>query len=144
MEHLLPLIKETMDDGRSFFLPVRGHSMWPFLLDSKSTVELVPLDTPRTGQIYLFTAGDKVYLHRLKKIKDDDTLIFRGDALTRKETVPRTALVSTVKQIKRTKRWRSVKSLPYRTLVHLWSFLGPLRPRIRKLCFMMKRDRHGK
>jgi hypothetical protein len=60
--------------------------MKPFLLDQKTEVYLRKKETYRKRDICLFKKNNQYFLHRLIKI-DNDTYIFRGDYLYKKERV---------------------------------------------------------
>mgnify|MGYP000123086071 CR=1 FL=1 len=144
INELMPLIKETLQENRAFYLPVKGHSMWPFLLNSRSTVELKKPTTYKPGLIYLFKTEGTIYLHRLKKVNSDGSLLFQGDALLKKECANQANTIGMVTRIKRKHKWHSATRSTFLSRVRLWKMLGPLRPRIRKLFFIMKRDHNDK
>ena len=133
IESLLPLIEETLQDGRDFLLPVKGTSMWPFIKEG----DLVRLQTPsafKKGHIYLFRSRQRLFLHRLVARKSG-TLILQGDANRQKERALPQDVVGEVKQLETT---RGKELNPYsvhrKVLYVYWRMTGPLRPRIRHWC----------
>ncbi|MEA5006161.1 MAG: S24/S26 family peptidase [Rikenellaceae bacterium] len=97
---LLPLIEESIRNGKSVTLTVRGNSMQPRLRDGKDVVELHPFspDDIKVGDVILFRYGNRFILHRIIHIdrtdKIDPLLITKGDALKTTEKITMSAVVA--------------------------------------------------
>ncbi len=83
MDELMPLILESLGNGQTVLMKVRGNSMFPFLLDARDTVFFAPLDghTPQRGDIFLFQrANGGCVMHRVYSVDSDGVMDFLGDA----------------------------------------------------------------
>lgn len=97
---LLPLIEESIRDGKSVTLTVRGNSMQPRLRDGKDVVELHPFrpDDLKVGDVILFRYNKRFILHRIIHIDMTDmidpVIITKGDALKTTEKITMSAVVA--------------------------------------------------
>lgn len=79
---IFPIVKEFLDNGKRIRITVTGNSMYPFLRDSKDSVELSLTEYKdiRFGDILLVLQSDGTYImHRLIK-KRRDYFYTNGDA----------------------------------------------------------------
>ena len=129
---LLPLIEETIHQGGSFELTVKGSSMRPFFTHNKTKVVLKKVSTLTPFNVYLFKHNDHVVLHRLIKIKDDH-YYFKGDALKKTEMVKKQNIVAQVTDIKHETKTINIHSRHYRFRVKLWYHLRLFRRLLIKL-----------
>jgi len=125
-KELLPLIEETLLQDSSFNLKVKGHSMRPFLRDELSSVILVKPEKIEKNAICLFKYKDKIVLHRLRKIINDQ-YHFIGDTQKNYEVVLKENIIAKVKSIKTKNKETNTKNNCYRLKVNLWYLLKPLR-----------------
>lgn len=125
------IIEDTIKAGGSVPLVVTGHSMNPFLKDSKNTVwlkECTEADFKR-GRILLFRRADgKMVLHRIRKVLSDGELEMNGDAQYWCENIKKEQALAVVTYIEKNGKKKSCSSLVYRTVIEVWQLLKPLRP----------------
>lgn len=99
----LKIVEESIKEGRSVRLTVRGNSMSPQLLDGVDVVTLYPFDPQKlkTGDVIFFRHKEGFILHRIVRIYRKDVEVSgdqrnregqlwfftKGDALSKTETV---------------------------------------------------------
>lgn len=97
---LLILIEESIREGKSVSLTVKGNSMSPLLRDGKDVVKLVPFrpEEIKRGDVILFRYGARFLLHRIISIdrsnQEDPAIITKGDALKNTENTRMSAVVA--------------------------------------------------
>ena len=128
MDNLMPLIRETLDAGKSVAFSPRGVSMKPMLRQGIDSVVLSPLhgklrkyDIP----LYRYPSG-KYILHRIVDVKEDHYICL-GDNTYTYETVQPDYLIAVVTAFKRGDKTISVQSPVYRLYCRLWVGAYPLR-----------------
>ncbi|MBE6599364.1 MAG: hypothetical protein E7638_07990 [Ruminococcaceae bacterium] len=132
MGELSPLIREIVASGGKAELTVTGNSMYPMMKHRVSMVRLCAPHEPKVGDIPLYQRNDGVYvLHRIVGM-DEDGYICCGDNQCRLEKgIRREQIIAVVDEFKRTKRWRSCRSLPYRAYAWCRRVLRPMRRLVR-------------
>ena len=89
----LTIIEESIKEGNSVRITVRGNSMSPLLIDGKDVVTLKPFlpDNLKVGDIVLFRYKGTFLLHRIIEITnntaDNTKIITKGDALYKSEVI---------------------------------------------------------
>ncbi len=80
-EALFPIIKEELDNGRSFSFTAFGKSMYPAIQGGIHRVTLSPIaEAPKIGDILFYRRKNGMFvLHRLCKIETDGSFTFCGD-----------------------------------------------------------------
>lgn len=80
-EALFPIIKEELDNKRSFSFTAFGKSMHPTIRGGVHRVTLSPMDEmPKIGDILFYRRTNGMFvLHRLCKIESDGSYTFCGD-----------------------------------------------------------------
>lgn len=63
-------VTRELEAGKKVTIPVKGNSMYPFILDGRDTVVLEKADAYSTGDIVLFDIDGRYILHRLVCIED--------------------------------------------------------------------------
>lgn len=97
---LLILIEESIREGKSVSLTVKGNSMSPLLKDGKDVVKLVPFrpEDIKIGDVILFRYGTRFLLHRIISMDasnyEDPVIITKGDALKNTENTRMSAVVA--------------------------------------------------
>lgn len=122
------LIEERIKEDARVVITVKGESMRPFYRDGITEVMLVSPKIPfRKGDAVLYTVRNDIYfLHRVHKVRKDD-LIIRGDALKKREVIPKEKIIATVEAHKREDDWVQERSFRFRWKVSLWRKLLPCR-----------------
>lgn len=80
-EEFYSLYKDLLEKTQSFYMQVKGGSMYPFVRNGDS-IEVLPLkqeyNNIKKGEIILFTRNNYFYVHRVIK-KAGDNFITKGD-----------------------------------------------------------------
>lgn len=127
---ILPVVKEYIDNGKRVRITVTGNSMYPFLRDSKDSVELIETEYQniKLGDIVLVLQNDGTYiLHRLIK-KRENYFYINGDAQWYREGPMHPGqIIGKVARV-----WRKEKEIKcnaplWRSLSFLWFLLIPFR-----------------
>jgi len=80
MQELAPIIESAVSNGNMAEITVTGNSMLPILLDRISRVRLIAPIALKRGDIVLYKRVSGAYvLHRIVKIRKDNSLIMCGD-----------------------------------------------------------------
>ena len=108
---LMPLIRETLAQGRTATIRIKGISMQPFLFDGRDSVELAALGDHRirVGDLLLFERADHSFaLHRVCRVYPNDTFDIVGDNQQLCDLgIPREAVIARVPRV-----WRDGKEIP--------------------------------
>jgi len=125
---VVSFIEERIKENDRVIITVKGESMRPFYQDDLTEVMLVAPRKPfKKGDAVLYRVrGDVYFLHRVYKVRKDD-LVIRGDALKKKEIIPKERIIATVQAHKKKDKWVEERSLSFRWKVSLWRKLLPLR-----------------
>ncbi|MBQ7901869.1 MAG: S24 family peptidase [Clostridia bacterium] len=76
---LMPLIKETISQGKSIRFSVTGNSMFPLFANRRDSVTVSPADKIKKYDIVLHRRADGTYImHRVIKVKGN-LLTIAGD-----------------------------------------------------------------
>lgn len=106
---LYELGRELLNSGVSFWLEVRGWSMYPFLKD-KDVVEISPIqfDEVGIGDVVFFRSGDRLLAHRVVGAVSDEQgirLRVRGDRFRQEDPLlAESDLIGKVEVIHRERR----------------------------------------
>ena len=140
LDDLMPLIRESLQDGRSVVFSPRGTSMLPLLRQGIDSVRLAPLsgklkkyDLP----LYQRTGGQYV-LHRIVDVGDTYTCI--GDNQFQFEhNVRHEQMIAVVSHVIRGKRVISVSSFGYRMYCRYWHHSRSMRRFLNACKFKLRR-----
>ena len=135
MEQLAPLIEETLADGGTFEIAIKGTSMLPLLVEGRDTVVLAAVgDTPEKNDILFYRRSNGAYvLHRTLGSRNGE-YIMCGDNQWVKETgITRDRIIGRVVKIKRKGKEFSVSAKKYRLYCFCWRLLFPVRKYIVKI-----------
>lgn len=141
------MVEELIKEDSLVPLYVSGSSMNPFLVSRRDIVWLKKCEykSLKKGDIILFKRRDSsLVLHRVKKIREDTSMVVCGDAQTQTEIVDRCQLVAKVTEIERKGVKRYADSLYWRFIRTMWSILTPLRPLIMRVWFKVRRIKNKK
>ena len=130
---LIPELARLLATGKEVRFTPSGVSMRPFIEGDRDSVILVPVTTPKIGDIILAQVetlcGRQTYvLHRLVRI-DGDKFILQGDGnLSGEESCLRAEIIGRVKQIENPKGQKKIL-----TRGRLWYVLRPVRKWLLKI-----------
>ncbi len=137
-EDLFGEVTSLLREGRSVTIPVKGSSMAPFIIEGKDAVVLEGIEacTPegqerrkaKVGDIVLFKADGKYYLHRILRIENDVAEI-QGDGILRSKERCATKRIfgRATAVIKNGRKQVNVNSFSYRLKIRVWLSLHPCR-----------------
>lgn len=135
LEQLAPVIEETLKNGGTFEIGIRGTSMLPLLVEGRDTVvlaaaeqELEKYDIP----LYRRTDGAFV-LHRVIKADAGRYTMCGDNQWVQEEGIEHSQIVGKVVSINRKGKSFPVTDRKYRLYCRLWQFLLPIRKYIVKV-----------
>lgn len=128
MEDLMPLIRESLDQGKSVRFAPRGCSMLPMLRQGIDSVVISRI--PETVEKYdlpLYQRDDGKYiLHRIVGVADTYTCL--GDNQFVAETgVRKDQMIALVTGFYRGKKYHSISEPGYRLYCRFWYYSRPIR-----------------
>lgn len=128
MEDLMPLIRESLDQGNSVRFSPRGRSMLPMLRQGIDSVVISPRSGPfKKYDLPLYRRDDGKYiLHRIVDVADTYTCL--GDHQFTKELgVRNDQVIALVTGFYRGEEYHSVNETGYRLYCRLWHYSRPIR-----------------
>lgn len=128
LEQLLPLIQETLAQGKTFQFSPRGVSMQPMLIQGRDTVTLAPVDRElKKYDLPLYRRDNGAFvLHRIVKV--GDTLTCIGDNQYELEPgIRRDQVVAVVVAFTHGGESVAVTDLRYQIYCRLWHWSRGLR-----------------
>lgn len=127
---LIPEVARLVSEGKSVTLPLRGHSMRPYLEDARDKGLLVKVTRPlRRGDVILAqTAPQQYALHRIVSIDGDDITMY-GDGNFSPEHIKRSDVLAIAQGFYRkgSTHLDSVDTISYKMYWRLWLALRPVR-----------------
>ena len=145
MEELMPLMLESLEQGRSVNFKPRGISMLPMLVQGRDSVLLSPVTGKlKKYDIPLYKRNDGKYiLHRI--IKVGDTYTCMGDnQYVPERGVTHESVIAVVSAYTRKGKKRSVKALGYILYCRIWHLSRPIRRLLGKVKRRLRRLIKGK
>ena len=137
---LMPLISETIAEGRSIRFSVTGNSMFPLFVNRRDSVTVSTPETIKKYDIVLHRRVDGTYIMHRVISKRGDLLTIAGDNENEKErNVPVNAVVAKVTSFNRKGREYNMKELHYRLYCHLWLAVFPFRLGILDMMISLRR-----
>ena len=114
---------------------VRGASMMPMLREKRDLAVIDPLPTDKNGSplrcrkydVVLYKRGDKYVLHRILKVLPEGYIICGDNNYWREYDIGDDSIIGVLTGFVRTGAEMPVTDPRYRTYVHLWCDLFPLR-----------------
>lgn len=144
LEQLLPLIQETLSQGKSVTFSPRGISMLPMLRQGRDTVTLAPIDRElRKYDIPLYRRDNGAFvLHRIVAVGDTFTCI--GDNQYELEHgIRKDQMIGVVTAFARDGRTVKVSSVGYKMYCRLWHWLRPVKRFLGRVKRYLKRKIGG-
>ena len=130
MKELYPLIRETLDHGQIFCLPITGTSMLPTIKGGRDRVFLSSAVLPlKKGDLPLYRRDSGQFvLHRIVSVQQDGSYVCCGDNQWIKEPGIRPdQILAIAAELERKGRRFPVSNAFYRGWVRLWTVLLPVR-----------------
>lgn len=141
MSELMPLIRDSLDNGQTVRIRVRGNSMYPFLLDTRDSVTFAPLnDRPvRRGDIILFRRTNGSYvMHRVYSVDGNGVMQFIGDAqYTLEHDINREQAVAYVHSVMRNGKEISCDKGAWRKAMTTFMLMRVKNPRLARLIYLL-------
>lgn len=132
MNELMPLITESLSEGRTVEIYPRGVSMRPLIREGKDSVVLCTPEKIRKNDIALYARGDAFVLHRvIGKTKSEGYVLAGDNQYITERGVFDSDVIAVVCAIKRNGREIRTDGFSYRNYL---AFIA-LRRRIRSFCF---------
>ncbi len=127
MSDLTPVMEEVLDSGGTVEMTVTGNSMYPTLKHRVSQVRLDAVE-PQIGDIVLYRRRNGMWvLHRIVGTEDDTFTLCGDNQWTLERGIRREQILAVVTDFRRTSRWRSRHSRPYRVYTYFHMASRPLR-----------------
>ena len=129
LDDMMPLIRESLEQGNSVRFSPRGTSMLPMLRQGLDTVILSPLPPRRLNKyelpMYQRKNGQYV-VHRI--VKAGETYTCMGDNQFQKEPgLSQDQMIALVTGFTRNGKEHSVDELSHRAYCRLWNYSRPIR-----------------
>lgn len=146
-QSFLPALLEVVEQGQDVPLLISGSSMTPFLVHGRDTILISPIRRSlRRGDMVLYRRANGYYvMHRIWRVRQTNgakVYYFVGDAQTEIEgPLQREQLLGHITAVCRKGTWLNPGSLWWEFFEHMWLWLRPVRPVIRKVygvCFSRK------
>ena len=143
--HLLPIIEQTLSEGRTVRFTPEGVSMRPMLKGGRDSVELAPLPPQlhRYDAVLYRRDNGQFVLHRIISVQNG-AYICMGDAQFVPEQVRPEQMLAAVRSFTRRGKPISADSPGYRLYCRLWCGTRQVRHFIcRGFGWLRRRLRHG-
>ncbi|MBQ7038624.1 MAG: S24/S26 family peptidase [Clostridia bacterium] len=128
---LMPIIRDSFEQGLTVTLPVTGNSMKPLFSHKRDSVVLSACDpySLKRGDVPLYRRDDGQYvLHRIVRV-EEDTYTLTGDAQWELEIgLPKKNVLAVMTGFIRKGKAVNCQNFSYRVYVAVWMCLRPLRP----------------
>lgn len=134
---IMPIFIELLNEGKSVEFKISGHSMLPFFKHQQTVVTLSKKYEYEKYDVVLYISHDLYALHRIVGLKDDVCIVY-GDALKRKEMIPKKDILGFVKYHTHKQKKIYYKNRGYLFKVKLWLLLKPLRRILLKIMRKVK------
>ena len=143
-----PVLKEILDSGSSFRLPVTGTSMYPTILGGRDTVKLVKPKQPLKKYdlpLYRREKSGQFVLHRIVRVEKDGSYTCCGDHQWELERGVRPEqIIGVASELCRKGRTFSADKPRYRCWVRFWVWVLPLRRPILRAARVFSGLRRGR
>ena len=135
LEQLAPVIEETLKNGGTFEIGIRGTSMLPLLVEGRDTVVLAAAEQElKKYDIPLYRRTDGAFvLHRVIKADAGRYTMCGDNQWVKEEGIEHSQIVGKVVSINRKGKSFPVTDRKYRLYCRLWQFLLPIRKYIVKV-----------
>ncbi len=140
MTDLVPVLKEVIENGGKFSIPVTGSSMFPLFCENRDSVVLEKVHKLKAGDIILYQRDDGTYvLHRIVKIKNNE-LYLCGDAqFVIEYPIRYDQVIAVVSSFNRKGETISVSDFKYKIYTKVWCHTLKSRPHILKAFMRLKK-----
>ena len=138
-------VAEIIREHGVYASATRGRSMRPLFKEGRDVVYVLALDSEiRKYDVLLYTAGNRLTLHRVVGFKDGDLLI-RGDNTYEIEKVSKADVVGRLGAYTRCGKYKKVTSFQFKFFTFLAIAFYPVRYALRviKHAVLRKKTRNG-
>ena len=128
MESLVPVLLETLNEGKQAELVITGSSMQPMLLHQISRVRLELPKALKRGDVVLYRRNDGHYvLHRVVQITGEQIACCGDHQWHLEKGLRHEQMLARVTAFARRDNWTSCDSKSYCTYWSFWLLIRPLR-----------------
>ena len=135
MEQLAPLIEETLADGGTFEIAIKGTSMLPLLVEGRDTVVLAAVgDTPEKNDILFYRRSNGAYvLHRTLGSRNGEYIMCGDNQWVLERGIEHSQVIGKVCKITRKGKCFETTNSRYKLYCRIWQFLFPVRKYLIKI-----------
>lgn len=129
-EALLSRAIKSVAEGKKAIIPVKGQSMFPFIIGNRDCVELFPPDNLQIGDIVLAKVNSqKFILHRILRFHGEEgvTLMGDGNLHNTEECLRREILAKALLKISPNGKTKRLDSFSMKFFSKIWKFCLPMR-----------------
>ncbi len=128
MESLVPVLLETLHEGKTAELITTGTSMQPMLLHRISRVRLTAPGELKRGDVILYRRTDGHYvLHRVVQVTDAHIVCCGDDQWHLEKGLQPGQILARVSAFARRDKWTGCESIGYGIYWRFWLLIRPLR-----------------
>ena len=128
MEALVPVLLETIEEGKTAELVITGNSMNPMLLHQVSRVKLAAPGAPKRGDLVLYRRDNGAFvLHRIVKVTQEQIICCGDNQWHLEKGLQPGQILARVTAFARQERWVCCDSKGYGMYWRFWLLIRPLR-----------------
>lgn len=135
-------VDSMLSEGHTVTLPVKGRSMWPFIVEGRDKVVLQKAEVTQTGDVVLARlAGGEYVLHRVYNTANGEVILMGDGNIYRMERCRQEDVSGKVVKIIRNGMYVDCSSRGERYKAWFWMFLRPVRRYVLAMRRIMKNSR---
>lgn len=145
LSDLIPIINETLENGKEFTIPVTGTSMLPLLVEKRDNI-ILRKSKPHLhkGDLPLYRRADGSFvLHRIVSVKNGEYIMSGDNQFIPEHGITDDMIIGVVSKIIRNGKEIDVNSALYKLYVSIWTALFKLRYPIRRIKSSAKKTDEG-
>lgn len=128
MEALVPVLLETLKEGKTAELVITGNSMNPMLLHQISRVKLAAPGEPKRGDVVLYRRDNGAFvLHRIVKVTREQLICCGDNQWHLEKGLQPGQILARVTAFARQEHWICCDSKGYGMYWRFWLLIRPLR-----------------
>ena len=121
VEDFIPILLDTLSQGKDFIMPVNGTSMLPFIHKSHRVILTSPTDLKKNDIVFYQRENGQYVLHRIYKVKKD-YYVMMGDNQTFEEApIYKHQIISKAKAVIKKNKTHNLKGLMYSLYLLFWN-----------------------
>lgn len=132
----MPVLQDLLAQGKEVSIVITGSSMSPFLIHERDEILISPPNGSwKTGDMAFFQRKNGQYImHRICRVTPEGDCFLVGDAQTVIEgPIEPARIFGKITRVKRKGKWIGPGNLWWEFFEHIWLWVIPVRPMIRKL-----------